>query len=57
MESAFAPFLLVIFAGGSYLDWFPLRGFTSDDFADLSLAGKIADWYPVKERKVLTTFE
>src|SRR5690606_27573438 len=28
----FAVFLLVVFAGGSYLDWFPLRGLVSDNW-------------------------
>lgn len=30
----FAVFLIVLFAGGRYLDWFPLRGLVSDDWAD-----------------------
>jgi microcin C transport system permease protein len=41
----FAIFLIVIFAGGSFLDWFPLRGLTSDNFSQLSLPGKIADYF------------
>lgn len=40
----FAILLIVIFAGGSYLDWFPLRGLTSNNFSDLSLGGKILDY-------------
>ena len=28
----FAVMLIVLFAGGSYFDWFPLRGLTSDNF-------------------------
>lgn len=40
----FAILLLVLFAGGSYLRIFPLRGLTSDNFADLSLWGKIVDY-------------
>ena len=36
--------LLVLFGGGSFLQWFPLRGLTSDSFADLSLAGKVLDY-------------
>ncbi len=40
----FAVFLLVVFAGGSYLDWFPLRGLTSDNWEELSLFGKIIDF-------------
>ena len=31
--------LIVLFAGGTFLDWFPLRGLTSDNWAELSLAG------------------
>ena len=33
--------LLLVF--GANLGWFPMSGFTSDDFATLSLGGKIAD--------------
>jgi microcin C transport system permease protein len=40
----FAIILIVLFAGGSYWDWFPLRGLTSDNFATLSLWGKIKDY-------------
>jgi microcin C transport system permease protein len=40
----FAVFLLILFAGGSYLDWFPLRGLTSENWSDLSLAGKVLDY-------------
>ena len=40
----FAILLLVLFAGGSYWQIFPLRGLTSDDFADLSLIGKVLDY-------------
>ncbi|MGE0008535.1 MAG: microcin C ABC transporter permease YejB [Parvibaculaceae bacterium] len=36
--------LIVVFAGGSYFSWFPLRGLTSDNFADLSFFGKIMDY-------------
>ena len=41
----FAIILIVLFAGGSYFDWFPLRGLTSDNFSDLSLLGKIGDYF------------
>ncbi len=41
----FAVLLVVLFAGGSYLDWFPLRGLVSDNWAELSLAGKIGDYF------------
>ena len=36
----FAVLLIVVFCGGVYLDWFPLRGLVSDNFADLSLGGQ-----------------
>jgi microcin C transport system permease protein len=41
----FAILLIVIFAGGSFLDWFPLRGLVSDNFAQLSWPEKIADYF------------
>ncbi|MEM9707790.1 MAG: microcin C ABC transporter permease YejB [Pseudomonadota bacterium] len=41
----FAILLLVLFAGGSYLQWFPLRGLTSDNWEDLSLIGKVIDYF------------
>ena len=34
----------MLFAGGSFLQWFPLRGLTSDNFDQLSLMGKMADY-------------
>lgn len=40
----FAVLLMVLFAGGSYWQIFPLRGLTSDNFADLSLWGKAMDY-------------
>ena len=40
----FAIFLLVLFAGGSYLQWFPLRGLVSENWHELSLIGKILDY-------------
>ncbi len=40
----FAILLIVMFAGGSYWDWFPLRGLTSNNFEQLSLGGKILDY-------------
>jgi microcin C transport system permease protein len=36
--------LIVLFAGGSYFSWFPLRGLTSDNFSELSWLGKIGDY-------------
>ncbi len=41
----FAVALIVFFAGGSYLDWFPLRGLTSENYDELSLLGKIGDYF------------
>jgi microcin C transport system permease protein len=41
----FAILLIVLFAGGSYWDWFPLRGLTSGNFDELSLGGKILDYF------------
>ncbi|MEM9550672.1 MAG: microcin C ABC transporter permease YejB [Pseudomonadota bacterium] len=41
----FAILLLVLFAGGSYYQIFPLRGLTSDNWDQLSLLGKIADYF------------
>lgn len=42
------PFMLAILfvvflAGGSFYDWFPIGGISSDNYDDLSLIGKIAD--------------
>jgi microcin C transport system permease protein len=41
----FAVALIVLFAGGSYFNWFPLRGLTSDNWEQLSLIGKIGDYF------------
>ncbi|MGA1208797.1 MAG: microcin C ABC transporter permease YejB [Gemmobacter sp.] len=41
----FAILLLVLFAGGSYWQIFPLRGLTSDNFDELSILGKVADYF------------
>jgi microcin C transport system permease protein len=40
----FAIMLMVVFAGGSYFQWFPLRGLTSDNWDQLSLWGKTVDY-------------
>ena len=40
----FAIVLIVLFAGGSYWQWFPLQGLLSENFAELSLWGKIKDY-------------
>ena len=39
-----AIFFVILFAGGHYLSWFPLRGLTSDNWAELSTLGKIGDY-------------
>ena len=41
----FAILLIVLFAGGSFFDWFPLRGLTSDNWDQLSWPAKIADYF------------
>ena len=41
----FAVLLIVLFAGGSYFDWFPLRGLTSDNWSELSWYMKIIDYF------------
>ncbi len=37
--------LLVFFAGGSFVQWFPLRGITSVNWGELSFLGKITDYF------------
>ena len=37
--------LLVLFAGGSFMQWFPLRGIVSLNWGDLSLGAKITDYF------------
>lgn len=41
----FAIMLLVLFAGGSYFQIFPARGLTSANFDQLSLVGKVLDYF------------
>ena len=41
----FAIMLIVFFAGGSYLDWFPLRGLTSEDWDSLSWPARAGDYF------------
>lgn len=41
----FAILLVIVFAGGRYLDWFPLRGLVSDNWADLSWPARIVDYF------------
>ena len=36
--------LLVLFGGGSFLQWFPLRGLTSSNWDELSWAAKVTDY-------------
>ncbi|MCP4394652.1 MAG: microcin C ABC transporter permease YejB [Alphaproteobacteria bacterium] len=41
----FAIALIVLFAGGAYFDWFPLRGLTSENWGELSLFAKVKDYF------------
>ncbi|AZD49228.1 microcin C ABC transporter permease YejB [Pseudomonas chlororaphis] len=41
----FALLLIVVFGGGTLLDWFPVRGLVSENFAQLSAWGKVADYF------------
>jgi microcin C transport system permease protein len=41
----FAVLLIVVFAGGRYLDWFPLRGLTSDNWSDMDWPHRITDYF------------
>ncbi|EAR60495.1 microcin C ABC transporter permease YejB [Neptuniibacter caesariensis] len=41
----FAILLIVVFAGGTWLDWFPLRGLTSPGFEEMSLFEQIKDYF------------
>lgn len=41
----FAILLIIVFAGGNYLSWFPLKGLTSDNWGELSVLGKIGDYF------------
>jgi microcin C transport system permease protein len=36
--------LIVLFAGGTFLDWFPLRGLVSDNWATLAWPARVADY-------------
>ncbi len=40
-----AVFLLILFAGGSYLDWFPLGGLVSENWSELSWPDRILDYF------------
>lgn len=41
----FGVLLIVFFAGGSYFQWFPLQGLVSENFYQLSIWGKITDYF------------
>ncbi len=41
----FAVLLLVIFAGGEYVKWFPLGGLVSENWASMSWPERIADYF------------
>ncbi|KFB11348.1 microcin C ABC transporter permease YejB [Nitratireductor basaltis] len=41
----FAILLMVLFAGGSFFDWFPLRGLTSENWESLSWPARILDYF------------
>ena len=41
----FAILLIILFAGGSYFDWFPLRGIVSNGWRDMSLFDQIIDYF------------
>ncbi len=41
----FAILLMVLFAGGSFLDWFPLRGLVSENWQELSWPERILDYF------------
>jgi microcin C transport system permease protein len=40
----FALLLVVLFAGGGYFKWFPLRGLVSDDWSSFGLIDKVLDY-------------
>ncbi|MEG3617119.1 microcin C ABC transporter permease YejB [Magnetovibrio sp. PR-2] len=40
----FAILLVILFAGGRYFDWFPLRGIVSDNWDELTTWGQITDY-------------
>ncbi|NKB76186.1 MAG: microcin C ABC transporter permease YejB [Gammaproteobacteria bacterium] len=41
----FAILLIVLFSGGQYFDWFPLRGLTSDGWEEMSWWGQVRDYF------------
>jgi microcin C transport system permease protein len=41
----FAILLIIVFAGGHYLHWFPLKGLVSDNWVDLDWFHKVVDYF------------
>ena len=41
----FAILLIILFAGGSYWNWFPLRGLVSENWSELSLIDQVLDYF------------
>jgi microcin C transport system permease protein len=41
----FAILLIILFAGGTFLGWFPLRGLVSVNFSELNIIQKIGDYF------------
>ncbi|WAH56802.1 microcin C ABC transporter permease YejB [Pseudomonas silvicola] len=41
----FALLLIVLFGGGTALDWFPVRGLVSDNFSQLNPLAKVVDYF------------
>lgn len=41
----FAILLVILFAGGNYFSWFPLKGLVSDNWEELSAFDKIKDYF------------
>jgi microcin C transport system permease protein len=41
----FAILLILVFAGGQYFQWFPLKGLVSDNWEELSAWGKVTDYF------------
>ncbi|MDQ6680795.1 MAG: ABC transporter permease subunit [Pseudomonadota bacterium] len=37
--------LIVLFSGGAFFEWFPLRGLTSDNWAELTWPARITDYF------------
>jgi microcin C transport system permease protein len=37
--------LIVLFSGGTFLDWFPLRGLTSDGWSEMAWPARILDYF------------